>query len=116
MYSKKCELCNKIFVTNRRVRRFCSKVCQTRNRLRKRDLRLRFNLTIDKYNDMLNSQKKCCAICKKKNMVKNFSVDHNHKTGKIRGLLCRECNSGLGFMKDSIKILSNAIDYLKKNA
>jgi Recombination endonuclease VII/HECT-like Ubiquitin-conjugating enzyme (E2)-binding len=41
-------------------------------------------------------------------------VDHNHKTRKFRGILCNSCNTLLGFSKDSIKILKNAISYLKK--
>jgi len=42
-------------------------------------------------------------------------VDHNHQTGEVRGLLCQKCNTGIGNMKDSIKILSQAILYLKKH-
>jgi len=50
------------------------------------------------------------AHCKKR-----LAVDHCHVSGKIRGLLCFHCNSSLGKMKDSVEILQNAIDYLKKN-
>ncbi len=44
----------------------------------------------------------------------NFSVDHNHNTGKVRGLLCNNCNAGIGLFQDSIKILEKALLYLKK--
>ncbi len=42
-----------------------------------------------------------------------MAVDHDHKTGKTRGLLCSNCNRGLGLLKDSIQIVKNALKYLK---
>jgi len=59
--------------------------------------------------------KKQCAICKIKEPGKrNFQIDHCHKTGKIRGLLCINCNTGLGQFKDKIAFLKKAIEYLKE--
>ena len=54
-----------------------------------------------------------CAICndKKDKLV----IDHNHRTNKIRGLLCGNCNSAIGFMKENIQTLNNAINYLTKS-
>ena len=66
-------------------------------------------------------QKGKCAICEKsfpKTMIsKNggLFVDHCHKTGKVRGLLCRKCNAGIGMLHDNITYLQNAIEYLNKN-
>lgn len=82
----------------------------------------RYNLKPNEYTNLLKSQKGVCAICKKseisitpfKNKTKRLSVDHNHKTGKIRGLLCNNCNLALGNFKDSIRNLKNAIKYLRK--
>jgi hypothetical protein len=51
-----------------------------------------------------------CAICE--NDEKDLVIDHDHKTGKVRGLLCRQCNSGLGMFGDSMDILKAAILYL----
>ncbi len=70
---------------------------------------------------MLKKQDGKCAICKKvetsvnkkTNKFKDLSVDHCHKTGKIRGLLCSRCNSGLGFFKDDLEIIKNAGLYLE---
>ena len=70
---------------------------------------------------MLADQDGTCAICNKKNKMKKskkdayqLSVDHNHDTGEIRGLLCMNCNFGIGNFKDSIEILKEAIKYLER--
>lgn len=83
-------------------------------------LKRNFNITIELYNKMLKDQDNKCKICnlpeitKNKNGVSKFlSVDHCHKTGKIRGLLCSKCNSFLGMANDNINILKSAIIYLK---
>jgi hypothetical protein len=86
-------------------------------------LKRNFGITREDFNNMMESQKGVCDICKKpesrKNQVtgkiKHLCVDHCHTTGKIRGLLCFKCNSAIGKLKDSIPILENAITYLKKH-
>ena len=65
---------------------------------------------------LYNKQKGKCAICNDKFISEednNTVVDHCHTTGKIRGLLCRHCNSGLAFLKEKKKNFKNAIKYLK---
>jgi hypothetical protein len=82
-----------------------------------------YRITPDKFELMLKNQNNVCAICKnnetrinkKLNLIKNLSVDHCHKTGKVRGLLCNNCNTSLGRFKDSIELLESAINYLKNN-
>jgi hypothetical protein len=68
---------------------------------------------------MYESQEGKCAICKSTKFgragISYFSVDHCHKTGKVRGLLCSYCNTALGQMDDSIDRLKSAIEYLTKN-
>lgn len=71
-----------------------------------------FNLTPEKHADMLKKQNNGCAICGSSKGKKNFAVDHCHKTGMVRGLLCSSCNTGLGFFKDNPQNLENAIKYL----
>ena len=65
-------------------------------------------LTIAEYNNLVKTQKSRCAICLNKFQWKrnyyHLSIDHCHKTGKIRGLLCGRCNLGLGQFRDSIKL------------
>lgn len=59
-------------------------------------------------------QNKQCAICKMKHEnLNDLSVDHDHTTGKYRGLLCQNCNSGLGMFRDNIDTLSIAVSYLQ---
>jgi len=72
-----------------------------------------YGITLEMYNKMLVDQFFCCAICKR-NMIKPLSVDHDHETGIVRGLLCNTCNSGLGMFKDNLDILIEAVKYLKR--
>ena len=72
-------------------------------------------VTEAQFNEMLTAQNSCCLICEKKFLTtRDTHVDHDHITGKIRGLLCSSCNKGLGFFKDSVKSLELAIQYIKK--
>lgn len=75
----------------------------------------KFRIARKKYHKLLKKQKYRCGICKLKwnKGDKRFCLDHCHKTGKIRGLLCTSCNSMIGFAKDRIKVLKGAIKYLR---
>lgn len=78
------------------------------------DLIRNFNITLDDYNKIFVDQEGCCAICKshQSEFKLSLSVDHCHETGKIRGLLCGNCNMALGLLKDNILNLEEAIKYL----
>ena len=67
----------------------------------------------ERYLVLLKKQKGKCKICKC--VLNPPYVDHNHNTGKVRGLLCRGCNVALGTFQDSIKILKNAVKYLENS-
>ena len=72
-------------------------------------------LTSKEYINLCVKQNNVCAICENKCPTGyNLAIDHNHITGEIRGLLCINCNGGLGNFKDSIKLLDKAIIYLKE--
>ncbi len=75
-----------------------------------------YNITLHDWNNMFSDQNGCCAICSthQTEMKKILCVDHNHDTGCIRGLLCHNCNSGLGSFKDSIFNIEKVISYLEK--
>ena len=73
-----------------------------------------------KYQDILSQQNFVCAICKNPEKVKHnrktislLAVDHDHETGKIRGLLCSRCNQGLGHFDDNPEKLRSGIKYLE---
>jgi hypothetical protein len=74
-----------------------------------------FGITLDQYNVMFAEQKGLCLGCYKhqSNCKRALHVDHDHKTGNIRGLLCHECNSVLGYTKDSPTTLRRLADYLE---
>ncbi len=82
-------------------------------------LKRRYGLSIEDYNSILKSQNNKCAGCgilsKDAQMGKLF-VDHCHKNGNIRGLLCSKCNTALGLVNDNIEILTNLISYIKEQA
>jgi len=90
-------------------------IAKNKNRYKDRHLKYTFDLPYGSYDGMLNKQKGKCAICLRMPYEhKRFAVDHNHKTGIIRGLLCDNCNVGLGKFFDNIKILTKAIRYLNE--
>lgn len=72
-----------------------------------------FGITLKDYTEMLTSQNGVCAICFRVDPPRSLAVDHCHKTGKIRGLLCRACNVSIGLLEDDEKRLKRAIRYLK---
>lgn len=76
-----------------------------------------YGVSKENFEKMFKTQKGCCAICKiaQSSTKHTFNIDHDHDTGKIRGLLCMRCNRGMGLLRDDKVILSNALKYLKKN-
>ncbi len=81
----------------------------------------KYNITLDGYNKLLIKQNNKCAICnefeiaidKRTNKIKNLSVDHNHITKIVRGLLCTRCNTLIGLARESEEILNKSIEYLR---
>lgn len=78
---------------------------------RKNGLKYKYSISTEDFDNLVFRQSGKCAICETEMFPPN--VDHCHTTGKIRGLLCRSCNTGIGFLKDSPKILISAARYLK---
>lgn len=82
---------------------------------RVKDLRIKYGITPNQYDEMMILQNGLCAICRKtaKENKKRLSIDHCHITKKVRGLLCYRCNTGLASFKDNLEILKQAVIYLE---
>ena len=106
-YTSQCKSCRKKYTTKR-----------TKNYMRNYDLKKSYGITLDDYNSMLSKQNGCCFICEthvddiNTGRKKNLCVDHCHKTNEVRGLLCDNCNRGIGLLRDSKELLKRAIKYL----
>ena len=128
---KKCIICNIEIQAPKRL--YCSPqrgkksfIQKDKNKhliqQRRSHIKIKFKLSWEEYLDLYNKQKECCWICKTKVQTTNdisehnkvARIDHCHKTGKIRGLLCNDCNKGLGCFKDNTEFLKQAILYLEK--
>ena len=82
-----------------------------------RQLKHRFGISVEEYEQMLVAQSGGCAICGCVNVdERRLAVDHDHKTGRIRGLLCHHCNVVLGHVNDSPARLRQLIAYIKKHS
>lgn len=90
-----------------------------RKKLREQHLKSTYNITHKDYEVLLNKQNNVCKICNQFKLYQKgkdyMHVDHCHKTGKIRGILCSKCNKGLGSFCDDIELMKNAIKYLEEN-
>lgn len=84
---------------------------------RQQTLKQDHKMTQIEYDAILANQKGLCAICEtpQHELKRLFAVDHDHETGKIRGLLCFSCNIALGHFHDSPKILADAINYINRS-
>lgn len=82
------------------------------NYFKNRKKRYGFTLNYEEYLELMLKQKNLCAICKRPEKNKALAIDHDHKTGKTRGLLCQKCNRGLGCFEDNLLFLKRASAYL----
>ena len=95
--------------------------------IKKRDENLKrvYGIGIEEYNTLLEKQNNCCAICESTDPkgrksgrgggVDVFYVDHDHKTGNVRGLLCNICNRTMGYVGENSNVLEEMIKYLQKH-
>lgn len=81
-------------------------------------LKRTYGISYQEYLTMLEAQGGCCAICGTDDTGKRkaFAVDHCHETGNVRGLLCSNCNTGIGNLRDDIGLLERAIEYLRNTS
>lgn len=83
---------------------------------RKSVLKRKYGITPKEYDEMLRKQDGRCAICREQPGKRRFAVDHNHRTGRLRGLLCDDCNTSIGKLGDDYAAISRAQTYLVKEA
>ena len=76
-----------------------------------------YGMTLQDYDARLQAQQHACAICGVSHLdvVKRLNVDHDHTTGRIRGLLCHKCNRALGLVRDRVSVLQKMIAYLEQD-
>ncbi len=97
------------------------KAYQVRKRIQDKDTRRwcqikkNYGISMEEFNNLFISQGNVCGVCGGNNFYKQGpNVDHDHDTNRVRGILCNQCNVGLGSFKDSIVLLQKAIEYLNK--
>ena len=119
-------LCNKCYFLipkNREKRRLIYKNYRKNNLERVKEIQRRskfkgrYGITVFDFEEIFKKQGYKCKICgiMKLDLKELFCLDHNHNNSKIRGVLCKSCNSGLGFFKDDINRLKEAIKYLENS-
>lgn len=89
---------------------------EKRDRTINTNLKKRFGISLQYYDDLFEKQNGLCAICNGPSTDnKRLHIDHDHTTGKLRELLCARCNLGIGHFNDQIDVLAKAIQYLIKH-
>ena len=82
------------------------------------NLKKKFNITLEEYDELFYRQHGVCAICgrpetsKYKGTIRHLAIDHNHVTNEIRGLLCQKCNQALGLLNDNPVIIKSMLEYI----
>ena len=115
---KKCRHCGTLFTPIAPSEHTCSEYCRNYRHI-EAYYKCNYHITIREYLDMAEKQNFVCAICGKENFAMGAShtgllvVDHDHTTGKVRGLLCHNCNRALGLLRDSSQNLHKALSYLE---
>jgi hypothetical protein len=84
---------------------------KTLNSWRARNRGSLYGLNTVSFRALVKAQQGCCLICQRK--TSDLCIDHDHRTGNVRGLLCRKCNLGIGLLLDSPALLTRAVKYLK---
>ncbi len=116
---KPCKECGKEFEPISPSHLYCTDECVQLGYDRARMMKV-YGITLEEYFEMVDSHAGLCAICGRvgfqmgKNQKLLLVIDHCHESGKVRGLLCHNCNRGLGLFKDNVESLTKAIEYLQK--
>jgi glutaredoxin-related protein len=112
----RCKACEAVDSKEAKLKKLSEDYEGTRLKEREQNLKRMFKMSIETYDEKLKAQGGVCAICG--GLCKSgrrLSVDHNHTTGKIRDLLCGNCNGGLGKFLENPELLLKAADYIRKH-
>ena len=115
---KKCRNCGKEFTPKAPSEHYCCEYCKKYGETDTYYKRV-YGISVEEYLDLAEKQNFVCSLCGKPNfsMGVNHSgclvVDHDHKTGKVRGLLCHNCNRALGLLHDDPALIQRASEYVK---
>lgn len=110
-----CKVCRKEWKHEERKEYHKTRYHSNKDAWLNNNYKKKYKITLEEYDKLLKEQNNSCAICNQTCITdRRLAVDHNHTTGKVRGLLCTKCNSLLGQANDDTAILTQAINYLKK--
>ena len=115
---KPCRWCQSVFSPMAPSHLYCSDHCKDKG-LADNYYRNTYNVGLDVITNLLEKQNNLCFICEevgfkmREDVKSQLNVDHDHETGKVRGLLCHNCNRALGLLKDDTNRLRRAISYLE---
>lgn len=116
---KPCRKCGNLFKPKAPSHMYCSQDCADWGVV-SAYLKRNYGIDLDIYKEMLENQQSKCGICESPGFIMNkdvhkmlLVVDHDHKTGKVRKLLCHNCNRALGLFQDNKNILKKAAQYLE---
>jgi hypothetical protein len=92
------------------------RVMNARVRAERRREAARYGISAADQEAMLEAQGHVCALCRRPPGKKRLSVDHDHVTGRVRGMLCGACNTALGGLQDSPEMCERAAEYLRRHS
>jgi hypothetical protein len=94
-----------------RIKQGSCKIC-----VKNKNMKSKYHIDLTQYNELFAKQNGLCAGCYRHptQLKRNLFIDHDHKTGKVRGLLCITCNTTLGKLLDDATILRRLADYLER--
>lgn len=115
---KTCPTCAITYTPIAPSQKYCSNDCRGNNSYYKRN----YGITESRYREMKEEQGDRCALCGGEGFIMNskrhkerLCVDHDHETGKVRGLLCHNCNRALGLLQDKPELMRKAANYVEKH-
>lgn len=113
---RRCRICERVLKVknNFSKKSYKCKTCAAKHSYWS-NIKIKFGISKSEYLEMLHNQNNACAICKSEPINRRLSIDYNHETMEIRGLLCVNCNTAIGMFKEDQEIFQSAIEYMGSN-